>query len=170
MGGPWRLNVGSGMDIRPGYVNVDRVPLAGVDVVMDASQRPFPFQDNVFDAVYMSHVLEHIPDTLGTMEEIHRIARPGASVIVVVPHYKHANAFADPTHVRFFTEQSFDYFGTNAKSYYSKARFDVIRVEKQYQYHIEKYVGRPFPRLLPWVETFLDNTVVQLTFTLRARK
>ena len=167
---PWKLNMGCGLNPESGYVNSDRVPLPGVDVVCDFVHRPFPFRDNTFDEVYMSHVLEHLPDTLGTMEEIYRIARPSATVIVKVPHYKHSNAFKDPTHVRFFTEETFDYFGKDPKSYYTKARYDVVKVLKEYDYHIRKYVARPFPRLLPWVERFLQNTVVSLEFTLRVRK
>src|SRR5712691_2762742 len=167
---PRRLNLGCGIDIKPGHLNADRVRLPGVDLVFDANRHPFPFRDSVFDEIYLSHVLEHLSDTVGTMEEIHRIARPGALVTVHVTRYKHANAVMGPTHVRFCAEQSFYYFGKNDKSYYSKARFDVIRVEKQYDYHIERYVGLPFPRLLPWVERYLDGTVVQLTFHLQARK
>jgi len=164
------MNMGSGPDQRPGYLNVDRLPLSGVDVVCDFSHRPFPFKDNSFDEVYMSHILEHLPDTMATMEEVHRIAKPSATVIVKVPHYKHSNAYKDPTHVRFFTEETFDYFGKDPRSYYTAARFDVERIEKEYDYHIRKYVARPFPRLLPWVEKFFQNTVVSLTFTLKVRK
>ncbi len=167
---PWRLNIGCGLNPISGYVNADRVPLPGVDLVCEFARRPFPFRDDSFDEVYMSHVLEHLPDTVSTMEEIHRIARPSATVIVKVPHYKHSNAFKDPTHVRFFTEESFDYFGKDPKSYYTKARFDVMNVEKEYDWHIARYVARPFPRVLPWVERFLDNTVQGITFTLKVRK
>ena len=123
-----------------------------------------------FEEIFMSHVLEHVPDTVRTMEEIYRIASPSAQVIVKVPHYKHSNAFKDPTHVRFFTEETFDYFGKDPRSYYTRARFDVLKVEKEHDWHVAKYVARRFPRLLPWVERFFDNTVVSLTFVLRARK
>ncbi len=170
MSGPRRLNMGSGRDIRPGHVNADRTALPGVDVVLDFSRRPFPFRDDAFDEVYASHVLEHLPDTIGTMEEIHRIAKPMATVVVTVPHYKHSTAFKDPTHVRFFAEETFDYFGKDPRSYYTRARFDVVKVEKKYDFHIGKWIARPFPRLLPWVERYVDNTVESLTFTLRVRK
>ena len=166
----WRLNVGSGLNPKAGYVNADRVRLPRMDIICDFSRRPFPFRNNAFDTIHMAHVLEHLPDTIGTMEEIYRIAKPLATVIVEVPHYKHSDAFQDPTHVRFFTEHTFDYFGKDPKSYYSKARFDIVKVEKVYNWHIAKYIGRPLPRLLPWIEQFFDNTVKSLTFTLRAVK
>ena len=166
----WKLNMGSGPDVKAGYVNADLVALPGLDVLCDLSHRPLPFRDNTFEEIFMSHVLEHVPDTVRTMEEIYRIASPSAEVIVKVPHYKHSNAFKDPTHVRFFTEETFDYFGKDPRSYYTHARFDVVRVEKEHDWHVAKYVAGRFPRLLPWVERFFDNTVVSLTFVLRARK
>lgn len=170
MAHPWRLNMGCGLDVRAGYVNADRVRLRGVDAVVDFGRRPFPFRDDSFDEVYMSHVLEHLPDTIQTMEEIHRITKAGATVVVKVPHYRSANAFKDPTHVRFFHEQTFDYFGKDPKSYYTGARFEVVQVSKRYDYHVERYLRRWFPRLLPWVEKFLNNVVTELTFTLRTQK
>jgi len=158
--------MGCGRDIRPGFVNADSKLLAGVDVVCDFSRFPWPFVDNVFDEVVAIHVLEHLLNTLRVMEELHRITAPGARTTIEVPHYKHSNAYKDPTHVRFFTEESFDYFGKEPRSYYTHARFHVDGVEKVHEYHVDRYVRRLFPRLLPWVERYFDQTVEKLTFTL----
>jgi predicted SAM-dependent methyltransferase len=158
--------MGCGTDIRPGFVNADHRALPGVDVVCDFSRIPWPFRDDAFDEVLAVHVLEHLPDTIRTMEEVHRVTRPDAKVTIEVPHYKHANAYRDPTHIRFFAETSFDYFGHHERSYYSKARFQVVSVEKIYDYHIDRYVKRRFPRLLPWVERYFDHTIERLIFTL----
>ncbi|MEK6838209.1 MAG: hypothetical protein AABY08_00530 [Candidatus Thermoplasmatota archaeon] len=43
--------MGCGRDIRPGFVNADSKPLAGVDVVCDFSRFSWPFIDNAFDEV-----------------------------------------------------------------------------------------------------------------------
>ena len=162
--------MGSGRDIRQGYVNADRKPLKGTDVLCDFSRFPWPFRDDAFDEVIAVHVIEHLPDTIRAMEELHRVTRSGARTMIEVPHYKHSNAYKDPTHVRFFTEETFDYFGRDDRSYYTDARFDVASVEKVHEYHIDKYVKRRFPRILPWVERYLDNTVEKLIFTLVTRK
>lgn len=164
------LNMGCGRDIRQAFVNADSKPLKGVQVVCDFSRSPWPFVDNAFDKVLAIHVFEHLPNTVRAMEELHRITAPGAKTTIEVPHYKHANAFKDPTHARFFTEESFDYFGKNERSYYTTARFRVASVQKIYDYHIDKYVRRPFRRLLPWVERYLDHTVEKLIFTLITEK
>ena len=166
----WKLNLGSGRDIRSGFVNVDRARLPGVDLVCDFTRFPWPFRDNTIDEVLAIHLVEHLPDTIRVMEEMYRMTRPGAIVTIEVPHYKHSNAYKDPTHVRFFTEESFDYFGGNERSYYTHARFRVAKVEKVYEYHVDRYVRRTFPRILPWVERYFDNTVEKLIFTLVTEK
>jgi SAM-dependent methyltransferase len=38
-----------------------------------------------FDAVYCSHVLEHVPDDRKAMSEIHHVLRPGGWALVQVP-------------------------------------------------------------------------------------
>lgn len=167
---PTRLNLGSGSRGQEGYVNADIVRLPGVDVLIDLSRFPWPFKDDSFDEVVAINVMEHIPDTVRAMEEIHRVTTPGAKITIKVPHYKHANAYKDPTHVRFFTEETFDYFGKSEYSYYTKARFKVTEVQKIYEYHIGLYVRRIFPRLLPWIEKFFDSTIESIIFTLETEK
>lgn len=44
-----------------------------------------PFADREFDAVVCNHVLEHIPDDQQAIREIHRVLRPGAWAILLVP-------------------------------------------------------------------------------------
>lgn len=46
-----------------------------------------PFQDNAFDFVICSEVLEHIPDDQSAMKEIVRILKPGKTLVVSVPRY-----------------------------------------------------------------------------------
>lgn len=46
-----------------------------------------PFQDNAFDLVICSEVLEHIPDDQSAMKEIVRILKPGKTLVVSVPRY-----------------------------------------------------------------------------------
>ncbi|MDM8538312.1 class I SAM-dependent methyltransferase [Desulfobacterales bacterium HSG17] len=46
-----------------------------------------PFQDNYFDLVVCSEVLEHIPDHKKAVSEIIRILKPGKNLVVSVPRY-----------------------------------------------------------------------------------
>ena len=47
------------------------------------------------------------------MEEIHRIAKDGAVIEIVSPHFSSDNFFTDITHKHAFGYRSFDYFCTN---------------------------------------------------------
>lgn len=97
----------------PWAVGVDRISHPGIDVIADLEER-LPFEDNSFDHLFAIHVLEHIHNLLGLMLEMHRILRPDGVLHVMVPHWQHVNAVADPTHCRFMDVQTFKYFcGSN---------------------------------------------------------
>jgi len=45
-----------------------------------------------FDQVIVWHVLEHLPDPRRTLDEIHRILKPGGRLVVAVPNYSSVQA------------------------------------------------------------------------------
>lgn len=129
-----RLNLGCGHDVRPGWVNHDAAALPGVDVVHDLRRFPWPFPDRAFTEIEMIHVLEHLPETVRTLEELHRIAAPGCRLTIRVPYWNSPDAISDPTHAAQFNEHSFDYFDPSTKhgrerGYYSPARFRIERID-----------------------------------------
>ena len=157
------INLGCGERTTPGWTNVDRVKLPGVDVVHDLDRYPYPFDTSSADGVVMSHVLEHLTDVVRVMEEIHRILRPGGTLELLVPHYQHANAYADPTHKHFFTEDSMRYFtGESGYDFYTHVRFRVLErgvrltnpATRFPKWHLRKWLrvrfkGRPYE--IRWV-------------------
>jgi 2-polyprenyl-3-methyl-5-hydroxy-6-metoxy-1,4-benzoquinol methylase len=46
------------------------------------------YPDNHFDVVTMMHVIEHVPDPVGTLREVHRILKPGGRVLMLTPNTK----------------------------------------------------------------------------------
>jgi SAM-dependent methyltransferase len=80
------LNVGCGLHFHPEWVNVDVVP-ASREVIAADVRKGLPFADEVFDAVYCSHVLEHLPrrDAANLVGQMHRVLRPGGLIRIVVP-------------------------------------------------------------------------------------
>jgi len=83
----------------------------------DVSAR-FPFDDDAFDVIWCSEVLEHLFDPNFALREIHRVMAPGGRLLVTVPYhglfknvlialFKWDEHFA-PTHphIRFFTQNT----------------------------------------------------------------
>lgn len=103
-----RLNLGCADDIRPGWVNVDIVAREGVTVA--DLRRRWPWADSSVDLIVASHVIEHLPDKIHTMNEAWRVLRAGGLLHVVVPTTDGPGAFQDPTHVSFWNYRSFLYY------------------------------------------------------------
>ena len=55
-----------------------------VDVVGDASALPFASES--LDYLFSSHVLEHCPNTFGTIDEWTRALKPGGCLVLRLPH------------------------------------------------------------------------------------
>ncbi len=80
------VNLGCGRRRHPDWTNCDLVP-DGSDVLAVDLRRPLPFDAATCDAVYSSHVLEHlaVADARRFVAEICRVLRPGGVVRLVVP-------------------------------------------------------------------------------------
>jgi SAM-dependent methyltransferase len=120
-----RLNLGCGLDIRKGHVNMDILALKGIDVVHDLNKIPYPFKDNEFDVIFASHVLEHVDDLVKVMAELKRICKNGARIIIRGPHFSSGLGYRDPTHKRLFSIFTFDYF--SEYSFYQLPNFKIIK-------------------------------------------
>jgi len=122
-----RLDFGCGLRKKQGTIGIDFNPDTQADVVHDLTKFPYPFEDDFFEKIYCRHILEHLPDLVKVMEELHRIAKPGCKIFIEAPYWSSYRAFNDPTHVRFLTENTFDYFTSwSTMNFYSKARFEIL--------------------------------------------
>jgi 2-polyprenyl-3-methyl-5-hydroxy-6-metoxy-1,4-benzoquinol methylase len=64
----------------------DYLRKSGFDNIFNATLEEINFKEAYFDAVHLSHVLEHIPDPIAFLVEIKRILKPGGRVIIEVPN------------------------------------------------------------------------------------
>lgn len=107
-----RLNLGSGANPLDGYVNCDK--FGSPDVLHDLETFPWPWEDESAGEVRMHHVLEHLGESrdvfLRIMQELYRVCKPGAKVVINVPHYRHEDFWNDPTHVRVITPEMLQHF------------------------------------------------------------
>lgn len=53
--------------------------------VIDYEGSTIPFEDGSFDAIFTSHVLEHVPDLPRLQAELKRVLRPGGECLHVLP-------------------------------------------------------------------------------------
>ncbi len=109
------LDIGCGKKKQePGAIGLDRQPGSHADALCDLEIFAWPVRDKCADRIYLSHFLEHQPDLLRVMAEVRRIAKPGAEVIIVTPHYSSPDSYTDPTHLHHLGFHSFEYFVRNS--------------------------------------------------------
>lgn len=164
-----KLDLGCGTAKTKNSIGVDKFLLPGVDVVAQLDEYPYPFVNDVFDEIYMNDIIEHLPDTIRTMEEIYRISKPNAKIYIRTINWNsHYNAM-DPTHVKTFHERTFDFFGHyQGREYYSKARFDISSVK--YGYNDRAKLIFRSEKLMKYLSHFLNNVLESLYFELKVVK
>lgn len=144
------LNLGCGSDPLPGAVNHDLTKHSDhVDVTHDLNDTPWPWGDRRFGLVAAFDVVEHLRvDVDVWLNECHRILAPGGILVLRVPHYSHENAYTDPTHRRFFTPHTFDYW--------DKSKL----LHQKYGFFYYKEAGRW------WILSSVETDGVNICFTL----
>lgn len=118
-----KINLGCGSLPEPGFVNVDMWPQPGVDLVHDLDVFRWPFKDGEAEEIRAFDVYEHVDHPLEFMGECHRILEPGGILYIHTAYWKNPCSFRDPTHKRFLTKESFDYWipGTELHARYGAA-------------------------------------------------
>lgn len=104
------LDVGCGQNKFPGAIGIDSNPKTQADIIHDLGNVPYPFRESEFDEIICRHVIEHVPDVMTFVTELHRIAKPGALIKIVTPHYSNPDWPTDPTHRNHFNSYSFTCF------------------------------------------------------------
>ncbi|WP_247874362.1 methyltransferase domain-containing protein [Azospirillum sp. TSH58] len=83
---PLLLNIGCGERFHDDWVNMDVMPYSYAVLAHDAAAG-LPFLDGTFDAVYHSHVLEHLSPAAvpAFLRECRRVLKPGGTLRIAVP-------------------------------------------------------------------------------------
>ena len=75
-------------------------------VCLDLDEGSLPYPNDAFDGVLAKDVLEHLQEPARVVREIHRVLRPGGTVIASLIMARARAVWADYTHVRGFTRRS----------------------------------------------------------------
>ena len=147
-----RRGVRQGQD--SGSTGIDIAVASEADVRHDLGVFPYPVESDAYDAIFCRNVIEHVPNVVKLMEEIHRAGRPGAEVFITTPHFSSVYSYQDPTHVRHLSWESLDYFTTNTRhsNFYTDRRFEMVSREMDF--------GKSFP----------FSTVARALFALSPRR
>jgi SAM-dependent methyltransferase len=90
------------LDDHPGAGGGDLEPDVVADVNVD---RLGAFADASEDFVIASHVVEHLADPLGFLDDVHRVVRPGGTVLLFLPdRHRTADRFRPPTPLEHLVE------------------------------------------------------------------
>jgi len=106
------------------FIDMDAAKLAAAEEKIKASPahaykailsdcNPIPLPDAVGDVILCTEVLEHVSDPRQFLEELVRVAKPGARLVVTVPDARSETLvgaaapegyFKEPNHIRIFAE------------------------------------------------------------------
>lgn len=148
--------------------------------------QPIPFPDNSFESVSAYDLIEHIPRQsinpldgslvfpfIFLMNEIYRVLKPNGLFLALTPAYPAKQAFQDPTHVNFITEDTHSYFvknGIDSTRYGFIGNFQKVEVSRVFPE--ELYLKEtPFKLKLKKIRyKLLKRTISHLKWELKAIK
>lgn len=84
-----RLHLGCGTNLRPGWVNIDRVARVP-GVVTDVDPASLPYPDGTVSEILAEHVFEHFSfaEESSVWHEMARVLRPGGRLTIEVPDFE----------------------------------------------------------------------------------
>ena len=122
------LDVGCGANKTKDAIGLDNNPRTAADVIHDLGDLPYPFADNEFDLVVSNHVVEHVPDVMAFIGELHRVTRHGGRIKLITPHYTNPDWANDPTHRNHINSYTFNTFvpGREVFDFYTDIQLNPV--------------------------------------------
>lgn len=124
-----KLHLGCGNKKLKGFINCDLSPEVNPDRIIDLEKK-LPFKNSSVEEIIAEHVLEHIYNFVPLMHEFWRISKKDSLIKLKTPFYSSWGQFNDPTHVRFFTPWTFEYFKKGTYSHEVGVKKDLFEIKK----------------------------------------
>ena len=123
-----------------------------------------PFKDNFFDLIICTEVIEHTPDPMKSIPELHRVLKKGGLLVLTVPNkfWKFSEIVARKLKIR-------PYLGFENWVGYTDLKKQVIHsgfnIEKQFGFNLFPLFYKPFFSVLDFFDEFsmkLDPFMVNI--------
>lgn len=124
-----RLDVGCGGKKRDGFVGLDAFAFEGVDHVVDLEKERLPFGEGEVEEVYSSHFFEHLAHPKNALNELVRVATPGAPFQIWTPFIRCNHAFL-PTHLSHWSETLWEHVSMTHADWWFEHVDGVLHVER----------------------------------------
>lgn len=160
-----KINIGAGQTYIPGFINIDISDKA--DLSLDLGTDRLPFEDSSVDLIFSYHTLEHVPDYLFALSEIHRVLKHGGRFLVGLPYVTLTEYhLVNPYHLHNFNEYSFDFFNPDVLKGSAAEENPILFTKIFHQFY---YIG--FFKIIPppfrgWCRRHLFNVVRKIDFGL----
>ncbi|MAG77539.1 MAG: hypothetical protein CL811_12340 [Colwelliaceae bacterium] len=156
-----RLNLGSGLKKKEGYVNVDVEPGTCPDTVHDLNTYPYPFESHSVTEIVAHHIIEHLDDPMKFIVECHRLLSHGGRLVIECP-IGGTWASYHLNHKFNMTPWSFLIFNKEEWNW----QLPKFRVRKMVVHmpHLNNKVH--FPWRMIYFNNLLNNTFTKMTVTL----
>ena len=130
-----KFNLGCGNDYKEEYHNCDYSRLVKIDEYVDLEE-DLRWRDDIASEILVYHVLEHINNFIPLVHELYRISRKDGIIKIKTPFYSSWGQFNDPTHVRFFTPFTFNYFNLGNYSHEAGSNKKMFEIKVKINYGI----------------------------------
>lgn len=165
---PENIELGCGQEKPSGFYGVDIRDLEEVDKVQDLDEESWDLPSDYFELIRAIDVYEHVEKPINFMEEIYRIGKPGAKVVIRTPH-RSSQKWGDPTHKRLAGFQTIEFYFTEESdfSFYSSANFEVeknrILLPKRKMF-LWNYLVEPIINLNKFTKIFYEQSFLSRIF------
>ncbi|MEE9276574.1 MAG: methyltransferase domain-containing protein [bacterium] len=158
------LDVGCGPERLPGAIGVDIRLKVRPSVCCDADVdgvrvRHIPFRDGAFEEIRVLQTIDHFRNIVPVMEELHRVAAPGARLVITVAHVSSIYSWSDPVHHLHLTSRSFLCFTDHP----TKGAAYTAPLFRQRKFHF--IFGRSLISLIPRFLCLLSPRVYEKHFS-----
>jgi hypothetical protein len=128
-----KYNIGCGYDKKIGYVNVDYDREVNPDRIVNLNAN---WKLENAEEILCFHVLEHLADLNNFFKCANESLNPNGILKIQVPCGFHFTSIEDPTHIRFFTPETFRFFSTDTHKHYNTAKpyhFEIVKKELKFK-------------------------------------